>query len=102
MKLIFGTLDKSQNVDNTVIRNNMRKGAINIREDRTNGQKEYIGEMKKTPLMLVFGIHITLLFLQLSCGTVEKYRAYETPAEIEETPEEALLLAYKHKSAGIE
>jgi hypothetical protein len=59
--------------------------------------------MKKTPVaMKVLGIFISLLFLQFSCGPIKKYRAEEIPAETEETPEEALLLAYKHEAAGIE
>lgn len=58
--------------------------------------------MKRTPVLMILGIFITLLFLQFSCGTTKEYRAEGISPEVEETPEKALLLADKHEVAGIE
>jgi fumarate reductase flavoprotein subunit len=65
-------------------------------------------KMKRTNLMMLLVILIALLFLQISCGTIQEYRAEEIPAAVEETVEveEAfegpMLLADRHKASGIE
>ena len=63
--------------------------------------------MNKTYIMIITGIFISLVFLQISCGTVKEYRAEEVSAEAEEEVEEVvaegpLLLGDKHKASGIE
>ena len=58
--------------------------------------------MNRPIVLMLFVVFITLIFLQFSCGTIQEYRTEEIATEVEETVEEASLLAGKHQTAGIE
>lgn len=57
--------------------------------------------MKPIHEMMVFGLAVSLIFLQISCAGVKERPVEEAPAAAEVTAEEAGLLIGTHKTAGI-
>lgn len=50
---------------------------------------------------MVFGVVVSMIFLQLSCAAVKKHPVEEPPAAVEAAPEGGGELADAHQSAGI-
>jgi hypothetical protein len=60
-----------------------------------------MNEMKRKHAMMVFGVVVSMFFLQVSCAGMKERGVEEAPAAVELTEEEAGLLIGTHKLAGV-